>query len=117
MAEIAVRALKNSMTAMRALTPELAKSIRDDEELCDHYEDILGTYLVKLSSRRMGEAESEEATELLKSIGDFERISDHAVNILASAEELDERGWRSHRARRASLMCSPPRSGAYSTSR
>ena len=92
MAEIAVRALKNSMTAMRALTPELAKSIRDDEELCDHYEDILGTYLVKLSSRRMGEAESEEATELLKSIGDFERISDHAVNILASAEELDEKG-------------------------
>ena len=92
MAEIAVRALKNSMTAMRALTPELAKSIRDDEELCDHYEDILGTYLVKLSSRRMGEAESEEATELLKSISDFERISDHAVNILASAEELDEKG-------------------------
>ena len=92
MAEIAVRALKNSMTAMRALTPELAKSIRDDEELCDHYEDILGTYLVKLSARRMGEAESEEATELLKSIGDFERISDHAVNILASAEELDEKG-------------------------
>ncbi len=92
MAEIAVRALKNSMTAMRALTPELVKSIRDDEELCDHYEDILGTYLVKLSSRRMGEAESEEATELLKSIGDFERISDHAVNILASAEELDEKG-------------------------
>ena len=91
MAEIAVRALKNSMTAMRALTPELAKSIRDDEELCDHYEDILGTYLVKLSARRMGEAESEEATELLKSIGDFERISDHAVNILASAEELDEK--------------------------
>ena len=92
MAEIAVRALKNSMTAMRALTPELAKSIRDDEELCDHYEDILGTYLVKLSARRMGEAESEEATELLKSIGDIERISDHAVNILASAEELDEKG-------------------------
>ena len=91
MAEIAVRALKNSVTAIRALTPELAQSIRDDESLCDHYEDIIGTYLVKLSARRMGEAESEEATELLKSIGDFERISDHAVNILASAEEIDEK--------------------------
>ena len=92
MAVIAVRALKNSVAAMHALTTELAKSIRADEELCDHYEDILGTYLVKLSARRMGDAESEEATELLKSIGDFERISDHAVNILSSAEEMHEKG-------------------------
>ena len=69
-------------------TDTLARSIRDDEERCDHYEDILGTYLVQLSARKMGVDESEEATELLKSIGDFERISDHAVNILESAEEL-----------------------------
>ena len=91
MAESAVRALNNSLTALSYNTPELAQSIRDDEERCDHYEDILGTYLVKLSSQKMGRAESEEATELLKTIGDFERISDHAVNILSSAEELAQK--------------------------
>ena len=92
MADCAVRALNNSLTALAANTPELAQSIRDDEERCDHYEDILGTYLVKLSAQKMGRSESEEATELLKTIGDFERISDHAVNILTSAEEMTRKG-------------------------
>ena len=92
MASCAARALENALTAFDAYTPELAQSIREDEERCDHYEDIIGTYLVQLSSRTMSQRESEEATELLKTIGDFERISDHAVNVLESAEELREKG-------------------------
>lgn len=92
MASCAARALENALTAFDAYTPQLAQSIREDEERCDHYEDIIGTYLVQLSSRTMGQCESEEATELLKTIGDFERISDHAVNVLESAEELREKG-------------------------
>ena len=92
MAACAARALENALAAFDACTPELAQSIREDEERCDHYEDIIGTYLVQLSSRTMSQCESEEATELLKTIGDFERISDHAVNVLESAEELREKG-------------------------
>ena len=91
MAVCAVRALKNALVAFRQYTPERAQSIRADEEQCDRYEDILGTYLVKLSALKMGESESEEETELLKVIGDFERISDHAVNLLQSAEELRDK--------------------------
>ena len=79
-------------TAGLHFTPELAASIREDESRCDHYEDVLGTYLVKLSAQKLGEQESEESAELLKAIGDFERISDHAVNVLESAEELREKG-------------------------
>ena len=89
MADCAVRALNNALTALDHNTPELAQSIRDDEELCDHYEDILGTYLVKLSTQKMGRDESEEATELLKTIGDFERVSDHCSNIAVCV--LEER--------------------------
>ena len=92
MAGYAVHALDNAIDALSRGTPELAQSIHDDEERCDHYEDILSTYLVKLSAQKMGRDESEEATELLKTIGDFERISDHAVNILSSAEELERKG-------------------------
>ena len=73
------------------ITPELARSIREDEERCDHYEDIIGTYLVQLSSHSLSDGESQESTELLKTIGDFERISDHAVNVLESAEELQSK--------------------------
>ena len=92
MAQCAVRALNNALRSFTEYTDTLARSIRDDEERCDHYEDILGTYLVQLSARKMGVDESEEATELLKTIGDLERISDHAVNVLESAEELRSKG-------------------------
>ena len=92
MAETAVSALKESLTALRGYSPELAASIREKEELTDHYEDLLGTYLVKLSTKQISEADSTEAAKLLKMIGDFERISDHAVNLLESAEELENKG-------------------------
>lgn len=54
MAEHAVRALKDSLTAIDSYSPALAERIRQDEELCDHYEDILSTYLVKLSAEPDG---------------------------------------------------------------
>lgn len=88
MAYRSVSALKNSLLAFTEYTPKLAEKIRRDEKLCDHYEDILGTYLIQLSGQKLGDAESEEAAALLKIIGDFERISDHGVHILDSVEEL-----------------------------
>ena len=91
MADRSVRALKNALLCVEKYSPALAQSIQEDESSCDHYEDVLGTYLVRLSAQKLGENESEEATELLKTIGDFERISDHAVNLLESAEEVREK--------------------------
>ena len=94
MAETAVAALKDAMVSLRSYTPALAASIREKEDKTDHYEDILGTYLVNLSTRQISEADSREAAKLLKMIGDFERIADHAVNILESAEELRDKELR-----------------------
>ena len=71
---------------------EDAEEIRSVEDLTDHYEDIIGTYLVKLSSHHVSDDDSATITKLLKLIGDFERISDHSVNILESAEEIREKG-------------------------
>ncbi len=88
MANCSVKALEQGITALTNYTPELAKQIRTAEDQTDHYEDILGTYLVKLSTRRISAADSNEAARLLKIIGDFERIADHAVNLVQSAEEL-----------------------------
>ncbi len=91
MAEDAVKGLKDSLYSLNNLTPQLAQSIRDYEDKGDHYEDVLGTYLVKLSGQPLTEDESAEVASLLHLIGDFERISDHAVNILESAEEIKEK--------------------------
>lgn len=92
MARCAGEALHMALTTFENCSPELAKSIRENESRCDRYEDELGTYLVRLSAQQLSDAESEEATELLKIIGDFERISDHAVNLLAASEELRSKG-------------------------
>ena len=62
--------------------------MREEEEKVDKYEDALGTYLVKLSSREMSHADSQSVNTLLHTISDFERISDHSVNVLSSAEEI-----------------------------
>ncbi len=91
MAVVSIRAFKNGLRALNDPSEELARSIREDENLSDHYEDVLGTFLIRLSAERMSQQDSEEATKFLKVIGDFERISDHAVNILESAEEMRDK--------------------------
>lgn len=68
-----------------------AHKVIDLEELVDHYEDGLGSYLVKLSSKHLTEKDSQELSVLLHCIGDFERISDHAINIMESAREMHEK--------------------------
>ncbi|MEE1041560.1 MAG: Na/Pi cotransporter family protein [Lachnospiraceae bacterium] len=92
MAGIAVAALKDSIGSITRYDEETALRIREAEEKTDYLEDILGTYLVKLTSTQLGENESAKATEYMKVIGDYERIADHAVNILESAEELVQKG-------------------------
>lgn len=94
MAEAAVSALKDSLCVLRDYAPETASAVRGMEAKTDHYEDILGTYLVKLSSRQISGPDSREAAKLLKMIGDFERIADHAVNLVESAEELRDKDLR-----------------------
>ncbi len=91
MGEGAVSALKDSLDLLGKFDSQKATAIRDAEEQTDHYEDILGTYLVRLSNHDVSAQDRAEAAKLLKIIGDFERISDHAVNILESAEEMREK--------------------------
>ena len=91
MAESSVVALKNGLNMLTRYDSAIAEEIRSAEEKADHYEDILGTYLVKLSRHQISDSDSSGVSKLLKVIGDFERISDHSINILESAEELKEK--------------------------
>lgn len=92
MADISVGALKSSLSMLDCkYEPDKATEIRDLEKKADHYEDILGSYLVKLATHELGSGDSKESSKLLHVIGDFERISDHAVHILASIEELKDK--------------------------
>ena len=92
MAEASMQALKLALQSLNGVTDDLAAQIRVLEDRTDHYEDILGSYLVKLSTQGISETHSAEAAGLLRVIGDFERIADHGVNLLESAEEIQEKG-------------------------
>lgn len=92
MAVCSTQSLRDAVAALKEYTPALADAVREGEEKTDKYEDILSTYLVRLSALQINESDSAEAAMLLKIIGDYERISDHAVNILEASEELRQKG-------------------------
>ena len=94
MAGTALEALEESVESLDSCTPELGQSIRTKEGETDHYEDILGTYLVKLSACKISREDSMLAAGFLKVIGDFERIADHSVNILEAGAELRQKKLR-----------------------
>ncbi len=89
MAEVTAKTLHDGMATLQGFTPALMDAVKEGENQTDHYEDILGTYLVKLSALQISEADSNEAAMLLKALNDFERIGDHALNLAESSEELE----------------------------
>ena len=92
MAKTARDSMLSAIRLTKEYDAETAREITEQEEQLDLYEDTLGTFLVKLSSRDLSQADSNEAAELLHAIGDFERIGDHAMNILRAAQEIDDKG-------------------------
>lgn len=68
-----------------------ADEILEMENKIDHFEDKLGTYMLKLSKIGLSEADSKGIAKVLHTIDDFERIGDHAVNLLNVAEEIREK--------------------------
>ncbi len=91
MADAAAKTMGNGMAALMDYTPERMEAVKKGENITDHYEDILGTYLVKLSALQISEEDSREAAMLLHVLNDFERIGDHALNLVESAQELQEK--------------------------
>ncbi len=88
MANLARSTLLQAMSLTHKWDKDVAAQITENEKRIDEYEDKLGTYLVRLSSRSLTVEDSHCISVLLHIIGDFERIGDHAVNLLSSAREL-----------------------------
>jgi len=70
---------------------KISEEIVRKEQLIDSYEDILGTYLVKLSGRNLSKSDSQTLSILLHCTSDLERISDHAANITDSVKEIRDK--------------------------
>lgn len=87
MAKCSMASLNESIEALDNCSVQLADAVRNNESKTDKYEDVISSYLVKLSSRQINDSDSLTASKYLKLIGDFERIADLSLNILESAEE------------------------------
>jgi len=91
LADASIRAMEMAIPLPHTMDNAVADQIRALEDASDKYEDLLGNYLVRLSSHAMNEEDSNLAAELLCMISDFERISDHAVAVVMSAEEIQSK--------------------------
>ena len=64
--------------------------IKKNEERVDGYEDLLGSYLMKLTTTQHLNVEDKNRTSsMLQAIGEVERIADHANYLSNSAEEIE----------------------------
>lgn len=104
MAELAQDNLLTSLGLVGHFDEKHAARLLANEDRIDLYEDKLGTYLVKLSSKELSDEDSKQISKLLHCIGDFERIGDHAVNILSAAREISSKGIRFSEPAQAELQ-------------
>ena len=65
--------------------------LHETESAIDKLENMLDSYLVKLTDRALTQSESNLVSELLHTLTNFERIGDYSVNLSESATALHSR--------------------------
>lgn len=88
MAFIAQEALETALKCVDNFSEKLLKIVLENEEKTDMYEDMLGSYLVKISGKDLSFRDSQKVSLLLHAIGDLEQITDYATKIAKLSEEI-----------------------------
>ena len=91
MARISMKSVSEAVSLLDAYNEDTAELIRKEEDTVDKYEDQLGTYLLRLSTKDLSKEDGHKLSLMLHSIGDIERISDLAVNVLLAVEQMHKK--------------------------
>ncbi len=91
MSHVACSTLRSSFELMKNYTPARCEVILAGEDELDMYEDKLGTFLVKISTKEISDHDSRQVSRMLHTIGNFERLGDHSVNLMKVAQEMHEK--------------------------
>ena len=83
--------LDKALSLLHGYSEEGFQEVQELEETVDHYEDKIGTYLVKVSAAELTTRQNEDLYQFLHAITDLERISDHATNISENAKEIHDK--------------------------
>lgn len=91
MTHIVKNSFVKALSLIHNYNEKTAQEVLDLERLSDRYQDILGTYLVKLSGKNLNGNDSRIVSKMMLSIGDLERIADHSANIVYSIGSMNEK--------------------------
>ena len=92
MAVDSAEAMNIAMSLTRNFSDSAFEQVVELEDKTDRYQDMLGTYLVKLSNMNLSVSDNRILNTLLYTISDIERMADHAVSVGKAAREMSEKG-------------------------
>ena len=90
MAADAAKAMHLAMGLTKEFDDAVMQQVAELEDQTDHYQDALGTYLVKLSTMNLSVHDNRILNTVLYTISDIERMADHALAIAEVAKEIEE---------------------------
>ena len=91
MAADAAEAMHLAIGLTKAYDAATMQRVIELEDRTDHYEDALGTYLVKLSNMNLSVHDNRLLNTLLYTIADIERMADHAAAVAKAAQEIHDK--------------------------
>lgn len=93
MAKLTRDNLVMSVRMLKQYNPKIAEIINKNEARIDKYQDVLGSFLQKLSGKNLNDEDSNKISQLILSISDFEKIADHAAHIMQIADQMHKKEW------------------------
>ena len=91
MANDAAEAMRLAVSLTKKYDDATMERVVELENRTDHYEDALGTYLVKLSNMNLSVHDNRLLNTLLYTLSDIERMADHAASVAKAAQEIDNK--------------------------
>lgn len=91
MANLTKTTITDALELLSSYDEKKAQQVCEYEKVIDGYEDKLNGYLVKLAKSSINSDDSRTVSKMMHVIGNLERISDHAVNLVESAQEINEK--------------------------
>ena len=104
MVAAALEAAELAASLTREFSEEGLAKVKELEDQTDHYQDALGSYLVKLTGHQLSEHDNKLLNTLLYTLNDIERIADHAVTIAKAGQEMHQKNIRFSDAARGELQ-------------
>lgn len=93
MAKLTRESLVMSVRQLKQYNPKISEIINKNEARIDKYQDVLESFLQKLSAKDLTEDDSNKISQLILSISDFEKIADHSTHIMQIADQMHRKEW------------------------